>query len=541
MRKKILKHDVPGKSTRAPKTWQQRQQLRFAKSFATAIGAATLDYTCYDPEVLEDLPFQRALVEQCVAHPDKFWGAALATGIGKSVIAARVAARYLDKGPVIYVSPSAASIGDLDDGVINKFDRGLRLEGRESAVLGPRNDLSLAHDVSFVTPWYLAGLLKRDRVRTRAILAKVSCLIVDEAHRFPEDKEDELVVYGRIFEAAKAVAGRVAVLTGTWYRMDQQRIMGIDAPAAQLSVKDAVEMRRCAELHGIEVVTEVAGNAKLTGELYDFHLSTKERQKYLREVAGYVQKAYEMYPKPFAVFTRSIADAEKIVETFNRKTGLSGRSGKRTGMAMLSAKTTPAERKRVITGMQAGEVLGYATCAVGEEALDIPELSVVHLVRRTKSVARNMQAIGRALRVRPGKKAIVVDYQAMVGKLRKHFVGITLDDLTSWFGLKGQTALRSGHAIVSASREPSDIHEKTGVLVGMTMAEERALVLAECSPVVEREVVATVDVERLRKEIGARAEKVVGMLGARGVEEPVGGWGGWVEKVVEHMVAGGVV
>ena len=191
-------------------------------------------YNLYHGDRVEDLPFQRKLVKHALSQP-KTWTAELATGIGKSVIGARIALERVHDGPVIYVCPSAAALGDRQSGIVNKFMRTFKSFGKPNLELGALNDLSRANDVSFMTPRALAHLLTKDRRRATEIMKRVSCFIVDEAHHFPNDADDELKVYGAIYDAAEYLVrdGLTVAMTGTWERLDRMQVMGRVTPDAR--------------------------------------------------------------------------------------------------------------------------------------------------------------------------------------------------------------------------------------------------------------------------------------------------------------------
>lgn len=432
-------------------------------------------YKAYAKDAIEDLEFQRKLVQQALGAKRR-WTAELATGCGKSVIAAKVAAARLSDGPVIYVSPSAASIGDIEGGIINQFSRVLRAAGQESRWLGRVNDLSRANDVSFVTPRAFVSALERNPQEAERLLRRASCLIVDEAHHFPDDPDEDLAVYGALHRAAEEHVrdGLTVALTGTWHRLDGKRPMGTRVPDARLTVQDVVNLGRCPELYGVQVITEVrARKAMSRGDLYDFHLTGEERIKYLQGVAECMLTTWRRYPVPFAGFACTVADAVAIASRFNTM----ARRTEANGLIVLTSRTPLPQRLDAVRDIAAGRRCGYITCAVGEEAIDIPALEVVHLVRRTRSLARNQQAIGRALRVHLKKRrALVVDYQTMLEGVRDRFLGLGCDDLVEPTGSEiPRERLVNGGPICVQRDYPQ------AVLVGMTMAEERALVCVDRS------------------------------------------------------------
>lgn len=79
----------------------------------------------------------------------------------------------------------------------------------------------------------------------------------------------------------------------------------------------------------------------------------------------------------------------------------------------VDGSTDPAERARLIAALGTGEIQVLSNADLIGEGLDIPTVGAVILLRPTKSVARYLQAIGRALRPAPGKdRAIVLDHAA---------------------------------------------------------------------------------------------------------------------------------
>lgn len=417
----------------------------------------------YFTEDVEILDFQTEVVDK--AKNAKWFSAELATGIGKSIVAARVCAERLKKGPCLVVCPSSAALGDEASGIINKFVRTFSKLGID-AQFGELNDVSLAYDVSFVTPGTFAGLLKKEAPRIRKYLGKISTMVVDEAHHFPEDEDAALVVYGQIERAAKRhVKGLVFPMTGTWTRLDGKIVMGVKKPDHKISVQDAVDLGRAPPLYGIQVVTEVTTrSARATGDGFDLQLRGPALNKYYRGVVECILATCKKCPAPFAAFARTRQDAAQIARRFNRV------SAKK--MVVMDSGTPLADRKRFVQDIVAGKLAGYITCAVGEEALDIPTLEVVHLIRRTRSVTRNMQAIGRALRVSPGKKrALVVDYQTQVAGLQPRFVGLSIDDMVEHLGTRSKRKIVQGGPLVE--QDNYDDHGITNI--EMSLSEERVL------------------------------------------------------------------
>jgi superfamily II DNA or RNA helicase len=88
---------------------------------------------------------------------------------------------------------------------------------------------------------------------------------------------------------------------------------------------------------------------------------------------------------------------------------------------------TDAERDGIFTRLRSGETLVVTSVQLAIEGLDVPAISVVQFLRPTASLIVYLQAIGRGLRVEPGKtRALILD---QVGNWTRH--GLP-DDEREW-------------------------------------------------------------------------------------------------------------
>lgn len=426
-----------------------RGHLDRHSQFLAESSALYAQYT----EKIEMLRFQTDVVELALATRAGIVAAEMATGIGKTIIAARIALACRELGPVLYVCASPTAM--LPDGIPAKFMR-VASTLKLSPMLGERNDLSRANDVSFISPGSLVNKLRTDREHTESFLRQVSCFIVDEAHHFPQDQEQNLKVYGRIYDIARSlVPGLTFAMTGTWDRLDRKVIMGKPNPDIRLSVQDAVDLGRCPEIYGVQVILDVyAEGARRAGDIFALRMKDQaELDKYHRALADCIVEVYKRYPVPLAAFARTQSEARAVASAVNRQLGIEkfddeemSRINVDRGLQLLTARTPHKRRQEVLQWIRDRKSIGYITCAVGEEALDLPPLEVVHLIRRTRSAVRNAQAIGRALRVSPGKqRVLVVDYPVMIhGENMGRFVGQTLDDFAQGMGTRISRILNGG-------------------------------------------------------------------------------------------------
>lgn len=444
-------------------------------------------------DTVEDLDFQRSLV-QAALNAKRQWTAELATGIGKSIIAARIVLERLKLGSALYICASPTALGDLQQGIINKFHRVFAAFGGDGRMLGELNQLSRLNDVSFVTPHRLAALERKDPNLVQDLLRAASCVVVDEAHHFPSGASNDLKVYGRVHDLIDAHVrdGLVVAMTGTYDRLDGRIIMGKEVPDARLTVQDAIDLGRCPEVYAIQIIMDImAKGASAVGDLYDIHLEGAEREAYYRSIAECIWTVYQRYPVPTSAFARTQADATAFAAAFNEISGLGA-----NGLAVLTSKTPTAARRETVMRIMKGACTGYVTCAVGEEALDIPPLEVVHLIRRTRSITRNSQAAGRAFRLHPGKRrALLVDYQMMLDGVVKKFIGLPITQFRDVSGSRTPRVVNGG-PIVCQKTYPE------AALVGLTLDEERALVLRRENP-----AIAQYEEEQQRRETERARER----------------------------------
>lgn len=366
-------------------------------------------------------------------------------GGGKTVIAAMICLDRLSKGGrVLFICPNRVALGDVSQGIIKNFIKTVRSFRSEAETMAmsrwQANDIGPEHAVAFCTPARLINWFNSDPIVGRKYLASLACVVVDEAHHFPDD--DELVVYGKLPSLLQDNCSRDALilsLTGTHTRLDGKAIMTLDeqALALRISAQDLVDQNILPEIYAQQVILKLRSKYRKTGDFYDFHLSGEERRKYCKAIAAIMWRVYEARPEALAAFVRTQEDAYAIARAFNRLSG----GGVREIAALVSS-TPFSERARIVADVQSGRRLGYVTCAVGAEALDISRIGVVHLIRRTASYVRNAQAIGRGTRHQ--NNMLVVDYQhQMEGELHGRFVGITLDETAKQMGARG-VAIRDG-------------------------------------------------------------------------------------------------
>lgn len=99
------------------------------------------------------------------------------------------------------------------------------------------------------------------------------------------------------------------------------------------------------------------------------------------------------------MFCTSIKHAEHVAEEFRA-------AGYRS--VAISGKSKPVERNAALAGLRNGEIQVVCNAQLWAAGVDVPQIECIVLLRPTKSLTFYLQAIGRGLRVAPGKTHLTV-------------------------------------------------------------------------------------------------------------------------------------
>lgn len=386
------------------------------------LSLADATYHQYTDGQIDNVEYQLKAVESACREPSGWWNAEMGTASGKTIVEALVALNFLPRGRVIYVCPSSMALGDLGQGIINKFFFVFEKLFPGKFVLGELNEDTASKDVLFFTPGHLVRLREKSPELFSMIFKDASLMILDEGHHFPEDAEDELPYFGTIREVARnwflSMSKKVVSLTATHGRMDGKSLGEVHY---KVTLADVCAAGRCPELYSASVYLDIqCPGATDNKSYYDLHLQGEEREKYLGAVVDCIMATHERRPKPLAVFVSRIVDAETVAADFNLRSGFGA-----AGLVMLCKDTPRNRRLEIQRDISEGRLKGYVTCAVGAESIDIKPLEVVHLVHRTKSINFLMQAVGRAMRLWLSKRSsLVVDYHVKEKKILRGCLGM---------------------------------------------------------------------------------------------------------------------
>ncbi len=122
-----------------------------------------------------------------------------------------------------------------------------------------------------------------------------------------------------------------------------------------------------------------------------------------RYVAGCAVDAYlrHAHQKRCVVFAINLDHSKAIAERY-QTAGIAAEH--------IDGETAPKERQAILERFRGGQTQVLCNVNLFTEGFDVPEIEVIQLCRPTKSVALHLQMLGRGLRPKGGRKALVLDH-----------------------------------------------------------------------------------------------------------------------------------
>lgn len=149
---------------------------------------------------------------------------------------------------------------------------------------------------------------------------------------------------------------------------------------------------------------------KLKKRMGDYAKEDVDEQVTTQHFIGDVIKHYKKYlhNQTAIAFCSSVRHAQIVAETFNENdiTAVS-----------LDGNTPPHERRLILQKLERSQIKVVTSCEIISEGTDIPSVGGCLLLRPTLSLSVYLQQVGRCLRPRKNKTAIILDH---VGNVKKH-------------------------------------------------------------------------------------------------------------------------
>ena len=132
----------------------------------------------------------------------------------------------------------------------------------------------------------------------------------------------------------------------------------------------------------------------------------------LKELKKIIEKEFKTKEKRIIVFSQYRETGTKICKTLNEIKGINARvfvgQAKKSGQKGESTGLSQREQQEIIHEFSIGKINILVSTSIGEEGLDIPEVSAVIFYEPIPSAIRQIQRRGRTARLKPGKLIILM-------------------------------------------------------------------------------------------------------------------------------------
>jgi len=255
---------------------------------------------------------------------------------------------------------------------------------------------SEGEDVERDDDWLEAkeGMQERRELDIKIQLQKIEQVFIDEAH-LVASKMERIGLFGAALQLMPNAYMRWG-LTATPFMREQLHDWMLEGGTGDVLFK--ITNR---ELIDLGYLTECVVDMFLTGkqpdvpktwpDCYDYGVVTNRIRN------DKIVKCFQTYPGPTLILVNKIAHGELLA--------------KKLSIPFLSGQSSAPEREAAIEDMKAGNVSGVIASTIWDEGIDIANIKTVILAGGGKSTIKNLQRLGRGLRLSEGKTQLqLVDF-----------------------------------------------------------------------------------------------------------------------------------
>jgi len=253
----------------------------------------------------------------------------------------------------------------------------------------------------------IQSIFKRTTIgsKTSPKCGQFDLIIVDEAHRIPDDSETMYRTF--LYEQGWLEGGvggpKIVGLSATPYRLGTGKIYGLGRLFTELahnmSVLELIDKGiLCAPVSQRGAVKTNFSKTKTNRGEFDANSIAETMHPNLPFIAKeIVEKAGER--KKWILFTANIKQAEDIAQLL-RDQNVSAET--------IHSKMPKKDRDQVIADFRNGKFKALANVNCLTEGFDVKDIDLVALVRPTKSTSLYVQMVGRGLRTHPNKEDVLI-------------------------------------------------------------------------------------------------------------------------------------
>lgn len=354
--------------------------------------------------MLELRPYQRESLDALYTYWQSAGGNALIvlpTGAGKSLVIAKLCQELLENWPALRV----ACVTHVRELISQNYQEMLRLwpqapAGIYSAGIGRRDARAKILFCGIQSVWS----------KTKEI-GQIDVVLIDEAHLVSKNSE---TMYGKFLSSLRDETPDLHVvgLTASPFRLDSGRLDRgkdrlFDKIVYEANVADLIDQQYLSPLTSKATAQQldVTGVQKRGGEYIAGQLEVAVDKEWLTRAAAAEICRFGADRKAWLAFCAGVKHAEHVRDAI-RANGVSCET--------VTGETDKRERDRLVAAFRAGKIKCLTSVGVLGTGFNVPQVSLIALLRPTQSAGLFLQQCGRGLRRADGKQdCLVLDFSGL--------------------------------------------------------------------------------------------------------------------------------
>lgn len=340
---------------------------------------------------------------------------AMSTGLGKTETFLSVLTEERETTPdfrALIIAHREELISQPAERVAKNWQHALPMPG---IVMAEQNEVDA--EVVVATVQTLAGrkvddVMRMTRLKELCKNGRFTHLVIDECHHATAPSYRRVIRFLRLLNPALRHLG----VTATPKRSDQDGLSRVyDKVAFRMGLRDAIEKVKSLSpfvAMGFTLPVSLKGVRTHMGDYAEGELDKLLSADNVEQVIITKWKEHARLPdgsyRPTMAFCAGVRQAASLAAAF-RRAGVAA--------AFASGETPRQERAKILNDFKCARLQLLTNCALWTEGMDAPSISCVIMARPTKSDLVYIQAVGRGLRLHPGKRdCLIMDFAPMDGR-----------------------------------------------------------------------------------------------------------------------------